>query len=238
LIGTFINVVTVLVGGSLGTVLGSRLPERMRETVLHGLGIVTLVVGIQLTFKTQNILIVLGSILVGAILGEGCKIDVGLERIGDGLRARVGRFASAQSVARFTEGFVTASLVFCVGPMTILGSIQDGLTGDYSLLAIKSLLDGFAALAFASSLGMGVIFSILTILLYQGGLTLLAGMAQHVLTAPMIAEMSATGGVMILGIGLLLLDLKRIRVANLLPALVIAPLIVAALQAWGIPLAP
>jgi len=137
-------------------------------------------------------------------------------------------------MAHFTEGFVTASLVFCVGPMTILGSIQDGLTGDYSLLAIKAMLDGFAALAFASSLGMGVVFSVLTILIYQGGLSLLAGLAQNALNSAMIAEMSATGGVMILAIGLLLLDLKRIRVANMLPALIIAPLVVAALQALGI----
>lgn len=236
MIGTLLNIGTVLLGGGLGTFLGRRLPERMRETVLHGLGLVTLIVGIQLTLKTNNILVVMGSILVGAILGEWWRIDVGLERISEWLRRGVAKRASASSMTHFTEGFVTASLVFCVGPMTILGSIQDGLTGDYSLLAIKSLLDGFAALAFASSLGMGVLFSVLTILIYQGGLTLLAGLAQNVLTDVMIAEMTATGGVMILAIGLLLLDVKRIRVANLLPALVIAPAIVAILQAFGVTL--
>jgi len=234
LVGTLINIATVLVGGILGTALGSRLPERIRETVLHGLGLVTLVVGFQLTLKTQNVLIVMGSILVGAILGEWWRIDVGLERASVWLRDRVSRHASEHSVAHFTEGFVTASLVFCVGPMTILGSIQDGLTGDHSLLVIKAMLDGFAALAFASSLGVGVLFSVLTILIYQGGLSLLAGLAQNALNEAMIAEMSATGGVMILAIGLLLLDLKRIRVANLLPALLIAPLVVAVLQALGI----
>ena len=234
MIGTLLNIATVLLGGGLGTFLGHRLPERMRETVMHGLGLVTLVVGMHLTLKTQNILIVMGSILVGAILGEWCRIDVGLERVSNWLRDRVARGASAHHRTHFTEGFVTASLVFCIGPMTILGSIQDGLTGDYQLLAVKSLLDGFAALAFASSLGIGVLFSVLTILIYQGGLTLLAGLFQSVLNAAMIAEMTATGGVMILAIGLLLLDLKRIRVANLLPALLIAPLIVALLQALGI----
>jgi uncharacterized protein len=231
LIGTLINIATVLVGGGLGTWLGQRLPGRIRETVMHGLGMVTLVVGIQLTFKTRSILIVLGSVLVGAILGEWWGIDAGLERVSECLRTRVARSGLKANLVHFSEGFVTASLVFCVGPMTILGSIQDGLTGDYSLLAIKALLDGFAALAFASSLGVGVLFSVLTILIYQGGLTLLAGLAQNILTDPMIAEMTATGGVMILGIGLLLLDLKRIRVANLLPALVIAPLAVAILHA-------
>jgi len=236
LIGTILNIVTVLIGGGLGVLLGQRLPERMRETVLHGLGLVTLVVGVHLTLETQNVLIVLVSVLIGAILGEWWGIDVGLERVSEWLRVRVARRASARSMAHFTEGFVTASLVFCVGPMTILGSIQDGLTGDYSLLAIKSVLDGFAALAFASSLGIGVLFSALTILLYQGGLTLAAGLAQNVFSEAMIAEMTATGGVMILAIGLLLLDVRRIRVANLLPALLIAPLMVAALAWLGISL--
>lgn len=236
--GTLINIVAVLVGGGLGTILGSRLPARMRETVMHGIGLVTLMVGVHLTLETQNTLIVLGSILIGAILGEWWRIDAGLEALSARLRERVSRRLSAKSLQHFSEGFVTASLVFCVGPMTVLGSIQDGLTGDFTLLAIKSLLDGFTALAFASTLGVGVLFSALTILVYQGGLSLLAGLAQNALTAPMIAEMTATGGVLILAIGLLLLELKRIRVANLLPALLIAPLIVAALQALGLPLTP
>jgi uncharacterized membrane protein YqgA involved in biofilm formation len=228
--------VTVSLGGALGTWLGQRLPERMRETVLDGLGLVTLAIGIQLAFKTQNIIVVLGSVLVGAILGEWWKIDQALERASEWLRGRVAHHLSGRNLERFSEGFVTASLVFCVGPMTILGSIQDGLTGDYSLLAIKSVLDGFTALAFASSLGLGVVFSVLTILLYQGGLSLLAGLAQNILNEAMIREMSATGGVMILAIGLLLLGVKRIRVANLLPGLLIAPLVVAILQALGIAL--
>lgn len=236
--GTIINIIAVLLGGGLGTLLGDRLPQRMRETVMHGIGLVTLVVGIHLTLQTQNILIVMGSVLVGALLGEWWQISAGLEHASEWLRQRVAQRLSDRSLAHFTEGFVTASLVFCVGPMTIVGAIQDGLTGDFSLLAIKSVLDGFAALAFASTLGIGVLFSILTLLVYQGGITMLAGFAEMVLTAPMIAEMSATGGVLILAIGLLLLDLKRIRVANLLPALLIAPLIVAALQALDIPLAP
>ena len=238
MVGTLINVLTVLIGGGLGAFLGNRLPERIRETVMHGLGLVTLVLGLHLTMETRNVLIVMVSVLLGAILGEWWRIDTGLERAGEWLRHRVANRFSTHSFGRFTEGFVTASLVFCVGPMTILGSVEDGLMGDYSLLAIKSLLDGFAALAFASTLGVGVLFSVITILLYQGGLSLLAGLAQNVLSEAMIHEMSATGGVMILAIGLLLLDLKRIRVANLLPALVIAPLIVAVLQSLGIPLSP
>lgn len=234
MVGTLINIGAVLVGGVLGTLLGSRLPERMRETVMHGLGLVTLLLGISLALQTNEILIVMGSILVGALLGEWWKIDRGLERLSEWLRLQLLKRAPAGTLGHFTEAFITASLVFCVGPMTLLGSIQDGLTGDFSLLAVKSLLDGFAALVFASSLGVGVVFSVLIILVYQGGVTLLAGVAQQVLTEAMITEMTATGGIMILAIGLLLLDVKKIRVANLLPALMIAPLIVAILAAFGI----
>jgi uncharacterized protein len=234
--GTLINMGTVLAGTAVGTLLGERLPERVRETMLHALGLVTLVVGVgqgldafrpPLTDLTRGaVLIVMGSVLVGGIIGELVGIERGLDRLGEALRDRFGR-----GQARFTEGFVVASLVFCVGPLTILGSIQDGLTGDYQLLAVKSLLDGFAALAFASALGWGVGFSVLVILIYQGGLTLGASVLTGVFSEAMIAAMSATGGVLILGIGLRLLDLRRVRVANLLPALVLAPVVVALLEA-------
>jgi uncharacterized protein len=233
--GTLINVGTVLAGTLLGILLGSRLPERVRETVMHSLGLVTLLVGVAqgleafrppLTDLTRGaVLIVLGSVLVGGVIGELLGIERGLDRVGEMLKARFGR-----GQARFTEGFVVASLVFCVGPLTIVGSIQNGLTGDYQLLAIKSLLDGFAALAFASALGWGVGFSALTVLVYQGTLSLSATAAADAFSESMIAAMSAVGGVMILGIGLRLLDLRQVRVANLLPALVLAPAVVALLQ--------
>ena len=227
--GTLLNVGTVLVGGLLGKAVGSRLPERMRLTVLHGLGLVTVVVGVQLTLQTTNVLIVMGAVLIGGVLGEWWRLEDRLQSAGAWLEARVHGQGAGQG-STFIQGFVTASLVFCVGPMTILGSIQDGLTGDFRLLAIKSLLDGFAALAFASSLGIGVVFSVLTILIYQGSLSLLAAQAQQVLTEAMIAEMTATGGVLVAGIGLVLLELKRIRLASFLPAIAIAPLIVGLLE--------
>ena len=243
--GTLINVATVLVGGTLGTFLGGRLPERMRETIMHGLGLMTFVIGIQLSFKTDNILIVLASLLLGGIAGEWLRIEDRLNQLGRWLERRTagnkGRSAadrspdgaqrtspgSARTSSRFSRAFLTASLVFCVGPMTILGSIQDGLTGDYTLLAVKAALDGFAGLAFASSLGPGVIFAALTVLIYQGALTLGAGWASVLLTDPMIAEMTATGGVLMLALGLGLLEIKQIRAGNLLPAVVVAPIIVA-----------
>ncbi len=237
--GTLINIVTVLAGSTLGALFGNRLGEQVRETVLRGLGLVTLVIGIQMALQTANVLIVLGSVLVGGILGEWWHIEERLNGVGAWLEARLSRSSSDEETARFVRGFVTASLLFCVGPLTILGAIQDGLTGDYRLLAIKAMLDGFAALAFSSTLGLGVAFSVLVILVYQGGLSLLAAQAHALLTDPMIVEMTATGGVLIMGLAIsTLLEIKPIRVGNFLPALVIAPLVVAALVALGLPIAP
>jgi uncharacterized protein len=220
--GTIINTAAVLAGAGLGTLLGDRLPDRVRQTVIYGIGLITLVLGMQMALATGNILVVLLSIMLGGMLGEWWKIEARLNRLGKLLEDA----ASGHPVLTrgdFTRGFVTASLVFCIGPMTFLGSLQDGLTGNYRLLAIKSVLDAFAGLAFAASMGFGVAFAAITVLLFQGGLSLGAGFLSDLLTDQMIVEMTATGGVMILGIGLLLLEIKEIKVANYLPALVIAP---------------
>jgi uncharacterized membrane protein YqgA involved in biofilm formation len=231
--GTFINVAAILIGGSLGLIFGRRLPERIHQTVVAGLGLFVLAYGLYNFLKTQNPLIVLGGLLIGALLGEWMKIEDGLKFIGERLEAR---FAGKEKGSgRFLRGFLTASLVFCIGPIAILGAIQDGLNGNYSLLVIKSVLDGFASLAFASTLGVGVMFSALMILLYQGGISLLAAQLNSVVTPAMMAEMTAVGGVMLAGIAISsLLELKPIRVASFLPALIIAPLIVAILAWMGI----
>ena len=231
--GTILNVLTAIIGGVLGTRLGARLPEKVRETVMHGLGLLTTVIGVQMALTTRNLLIVLASILVGGIVGEWWRIDDRLNALGKTLEER---FARDGETGNFTHGFVIASLVFCVGPLAILGSIQDGLLGDFNLIAIKSVLDGFAGLAFASTLGIGVAFAALTVLVYQGGISvaaMLLGGAIGTVTreTPWVIEMTATGGVLIMGIGLILLDLRRVRVANLLPAIFIAPLIVVI---WGV----
>jgi len=221
--------------------MGGRLPDRMRETIVHGLGLATIVIGVQLSLETDNILIVLGSLLLGGIAGEWLRIERRIDHLGRWLEQKTSgdkNLSAADppvdgahpAASRFSHAFLTASLVFCVGPMTILGSIQDGLTGDYTLLAVKATLDGFAALAFASSLGPGVVFAALTVLVYQGALTLGAGWASALLNDPMIAEMTATGGVLMLALGLGLLEIKRIRAGNLLPAVLIASIIVAIVQ--------
>ena len=230
--GTILNVVTVLVGGVLGAILGGRLPDNVRETVMNGLGLLVFVIGLQMALTTQNMLIVLASILFGGIIGELVGIQAWLDGIGQKLEER---FARGGEAGTFTRGFVTASLVFCVGPLAILGSIQDGLLGDYKLLAIKSALDAFAGLAFASTLGIGVAFAALTVLIYQGGISIAAMLLGSALgtvsrETPWVIEMTATGGVLIMGIALLLLDLKRVRIANLLPAVFIAPATVVVLS--------
>ena len=234
MIGTLLNITVVLLGGTIGLLFGSRLPDQLRKTVIAGLGLFTLAYGIYNFLKTQNPLIVLGSLLIGALLGEWWKIEDGLQMIGGWLEKRFTRHPDNEtenrSSNRFIRAFLTASLVFCVGPMSILGSIQDGLKGDYSLLAIKSVLDGFAAMAFATTLGVGVLFSALVILFYQGGISLLASQLNAIITPAMMSEMTAVGGVLLLGIAISsLLEIKPIRMGNFLPSLAIAPLIVALL---------
>ncbi len=237
-----INVIAILVGGALGTVLGGRLPDRLRQTVISGMGLFTLAIGLQMFLKTQNSLVVLGSLVVGILLGEGWQVEEGIRRMGRWLEARVMRrragkenesTSTERSLShneRFVQGFFTASLLFCVGPIAILGSIQDGLDGNYQLLAVKSVLDGFTSLAFASSLGVGVMFSALPILVYQGAISLLAGQIEPLVTQAMMTEMTATGGVLLMAIAVgNLLEIRPIRAGNFLPALVMAPLIVALL---------
>jgi uncharacterized membrane protein YqgA involved in biofilm formation len=235
--GTLINILTVLIGGTLGLIFGARLPERLKSTVVSGMGLFTAAIGIQMFLKTENSLIVLGALLVGALLGEWWKIEDRLQGLGQILEARFAKSDPAGSEAtssKFVRGFLTSSLLFCVGPMAILGSIQDGLTGNYSLLAVKSVLDGFASLAFSSTLGVGVMFSSLMILVYQGGISLLAAQLNSIVTQSMMNEMTATGGVILIGLAISsLLEIKKIRAGNFLPALVIAPLIVWILSLLG-----
>jgi uncharacterized membrane protein YqgA involved in biofilm formation len=227
--GTFLNVAAVLIGGTIGLIFGSRIPDRFKNTVIAGMGLFTAAMGLQMFLKTDNPLIVLGALIIGILLGEWWRIEDGLQALGQILEKR---FASDSSEAgasgsKFVRGFMVASLLFCVGPMTILGSIQDGLTGNYNLLAVKSTLDGFASIAFASTLGIGVLFSSIIVLVYQGGISLLAGQLSAIVTEPMMNEMTAAGGVILVGLAISnLLEIKKIRVGNFLPALAVAPLIV------------
>lgn len=223
--GTIINVITVLIGGAAGLAFGSRLPERVRQTVLAGLGLFTLVIGVQMFLGTGNPVVVLLALVIGGLVGEGLRIEDWLAGLGARLETRLAG-GEGDPGSRFVRGLLTAFLLFCIGPLTILGAIQDGLTGDFNLLLVKSVLDLFAALALASTLGVGVLFSVVPLLIYQGALSLLAGAADAVLTDAMVAEMTAVGGVLLVGLALSsLLEIKKIRVGNFLPALLIAPLL-------------
>ena len=233
--GTFLNIATVIIGGVIGLIFGARIPDKLKATVISGMGLFVAAMGLQMFLKTENPLIVLGSLLIGTLLGEWWRIEDGLHSLGKWLEQRFSRAENDES-NKFVRGFLTASLLFCVGPLTILGSIQDGLTGDYHLLAVKSVLDGFASLAFASTLGVGVIFSTIIILVYQGGISLLAGQLDAIVTSAMMNELTATGGVILLGLAISsLLEMKKISVGNMLPALAVAPLVVWVLniiQTW------
>jgi uncharacterized membrane protein YqgA involved in biofilm formation len=225
-IGTIINVVTVLIGSTLGLLLRNRLGDTYKSIILQGIGILTLVIGMQMALKTENIVLMLAAVLVGGLIGQLAMIEDKIDSFADYIKKKFAR----KDDALFSEGFITASIIFCVGPMTILGSINDGLHHDIDLLAIKSVLDGFTSLALATSFGIGVIFSVFTIIIIQGGLTLFAVFIDQVLNEYMINEMTAVGGVLIIGIGFLILDIKKIKVANFLPALIFAPLFAALYQ--------
>lgn len=242
MIGTLINVAAVLVGGTLGLLIGGYLPERIKELVVVTLGLMTIVLGVSAAVHTANALIPLVALVLGAIAGELINIDRGVQCVGEWLKQRFARTSSEQN---FSAAFVMASLQFCVGPLTILGAINDGLTGNYSLLAIKAVLDGFSSIIFASTFGVGVLFAAATVLVFQGSISLLAGYLKPLLISvptarmsaqPRVIELSAVGGVILIGLALNILDIKRIKVANLLPALFLAPLLAMLLNLWGIPL--
>ena len=235
--GTLLNMATVAFGSLLGLLLGNRLPKRMQESVMIGLGLLVFYLGMDNAGKTGNLIIVLLALLIGVIIGELLRIDLALERLAGWLQRRfAGKVTEGEEDSeavifereRFINGFVTTSLVYCIGPLTIIGSIQDGmgLVEGFRLIAIKSALDGFGAVAFATTFGVGASFSVLTILVVQGGLSILGMVAGSFMTDPMIAELTATGGIVLMGLALNLMEIKKIRLANFLPALVIAPLIV------------
>jgi uncharacterized membrane protein YqgA involved in biofilm formation len=244
--GTAVNACTVLIGSGLGVLVGHRLPVRTRSVVTDALVLVTLLIAASSAFAVSEaslskavgnsapMLIVLGSLLLGAIVGSLLRIEDRLEGVGDVLQRRLTRISSSEKGEagesdgrdRFVRGFVTASLVFCVGPLTILGSISEGIGKGADQLLLKSALDGFASIAFAAAFGWGVAASVLTLIVVQGGLTALGAALGNFLPDAHLAALTATGGLILVGVGLRLLEIKQIKVGDLLPALVIAPVLV------------
>jgi uncharacterized membrane protein YqgA involved in biofilm formation len=249
-VGTLVNVATVLAGSGIGLLLGHRLPQRTRDTITDGLGLVTLLIGALSAAAVGSpalaaavggsapVLIVLGSLLLGGIAGSLVDVERRLEDLGGWVRSRLGRRSGLvegpheQARERFIEAFVTASLVFCVGPLTILGALSDGLGLGAEQLYLKATLDGFTAIAFAASLGVGVLASVLTVAVVQGVLTAVGLVVGDFLPAAHLDALTAAGGLLLLGVGLRLLAIRQVPVGNLLPALVVAPLLVALVAAF------
>jgi uncharacterized membrane protein YqgA involved in biofilm formation len=210
--GTLVNIAAVITGGLIGRWAGRHLSARMRQTLMIGLGLAVLLIGLQLALQSRQIMIVIGGLIFGGLIGELLGIEKHLEEFGLRLQERF------SGMGKIAEGFVTASLLYCVGAMAIMGALQDGLGGSPTILYAKAALDGVASIALSSTLGIGVIFSIIPLLVYQGGITLGAKLAKTILTEPVITEMNAVGGLLIVAIAFDIMGIKRLPVGNLLPA--------------------
>lgn len=220
MIGTIVNVIAIIVGSILGFLVKGKLPEKYQNIVMQGISLAVLIIGLQMALtveSTKGTLVVIFSLVIGGIIGELIGIENGLEKFGETIQKR---FGSDEGL--FVQGFVQSSLIYCVGAMAIMGAIQDGLNNDPSILFTKSLLDGTASIAFSATFGIGVIFSSLPVLIYQGSISLLASWAQKFLNQDVIAMMTATGGLLIMAIGFNILLSTEIKIGNLLPAIFVA----------------
>lgn len=213
-IGSLVNGAAIIGGSIIGILLHSRFPERIREIIFQALGLGVLLIGIQMSLKVEDILVVIFSLIIGGIVGELMRLDTLFERGAGWLKKRIGSKDTG-----FIDGMITASLIFCIGAMAIIGSFEEGINGDTTILFTKAMLDGFASIALASSYGIGVLFSFIPVIIYQGALTLFAGSFQEWFSPLIISQLTATGGLLIIGISLTLLDIKKINLANLLPSL-------------------
>jgi uncharacterized protein len=222
--GTIVNVVAIFLGCSVGLILKSKFPEKIEKIIMQALGLASLLIGMQMAIKADNILLVIFSLVIGGVIGEIIDIEAGLERFGERIKRK---FKSNNTSERFVEGFLTASLLYCVGSMAIMGAIKEGLSGDPDILYAKSLLDGVTSIAFTAAMGIGVLFSAIPVFLYQGGITLLARTIKDFLSPEIINEMTVVGGILIWGIGFGLLGIKKIKVGNLLPAILVAAFLAA-----------
>jgi uncharacterized membrane protein YqgA involved in biofilm formation len=214
--GTLINVGTVLVGSTIGLLIRSRLPERYTKIMFQVFGLFTMFLGVKMALETQNIMVMIFSLLIGTLLGEWWNLEKGMDRFAGFIKKKV-----KSKNERFTEGFITAFLIFCMGSLTILGAIEEGTGGKPNLLLTKSLMDGFSSMALASALGAGVLFSAVPLLIYQGGLTIFASHLTNILSPDVISELSAVGGIILIGLGFVLLEIKKVRIMNMLPSLIV-----------------
>lgn len=217
MLGTIVNALAIIIGSLVGFLLKGGIPKKINETIMKGLALCILVIGVSGAIKSQNMIIVICSIVIGALIGEAIDIDGKLFKLGDTIENKL-----QGKAGKISEGFVTASLVYCVGAMAIVGSLNSGLKGDHSILFTKAMLDGISAIMFTSTLGIGVAFSAISVFIYQGIITIGASFLQGVLSQPsIITEISAVGSVLIMGLGFNMLGITKIKVANLLPTVII-----------------
>ena len=216
MIGTLVNAGAVIVGGAVGMMFNKSMPERFKTIYLQVVGLFTMARGIGMVYNMQNILIVVSSVAVGALLGEWMNIERAVDRLSEYLRKKL-RIGNE----KFSEGLVTSFLLFCIGAMTIVGAIDEGTGRSSEVLFTKSLMDGFSALLLASAFGLGVIFSSVPLLIFQGGITLLAMSASHFFTPEIIAGLTSTGGILLIGLGINILEIKKLRIMNMIPALLV-----------------
>jgi hypothetical protein len=219
--GTFINVAAVIIGSIAGLIIGKRLPPRIVSILFQAIGLFTLFLGVSMAMETQHVFLLIISLILGAVTGELMGIDKSIKHFAEYIKKLTG-----SSSSRFPEGMLTAFLLYCMGSMTIIGAIDEGLRDDPQLLLIKSLMDGISSVALASTMGIGVMFSALPLLLYQGGITLAAAYVSDFFSEVVVSELTATGGVLLLGLGLQILEIKSLRIINMIPSLVYTVILV------------
>jgi len=229
MLGTIVNVITVVAGGSIGLLLNKKLPDRFVKIFFQVVGLFTLFLGFSMALETTHVLHMIMALITGAVIGEALKLEQRMETLGDKLKSRL-----KLGNEKFTEGLLTAFLLYCMGSLTILGAIEEGMGGSPKLLLIKSLMDGVSSIALASGLGIGVVFSAIPLLIYQGGITLLAMGFGEFFPEVYITEISAVGGILLIGLGISILEIKKIKVMNMLPALVMIVILLWLLPDFGI----
>lgn len=220
MLGTFVNAGAIILGAVVGILLRTGIAQRFRNIIMQGLGLAVALIGLRMALKTNNELIIIFSLVIGGFIGEAINIDLFLQRVGHRLNSLI-----KTGESEFVKAFVSTTLIYCVGAMSIMGSLESGLTGQHTILYAKAVIDGFSAIIFASTMGLGVIFSSLSVIVYQGSITLLAGSVKTLMTEPVLNEMTAAGGILILAIASNVLEIKEFKVANLLPAVLIAIII-------------
>lgn len=219
MLGVMVNVIAILVGGILGLVFKNFIKESYKDTIMNGLGLSVIIMGIMSAIESKEFLLVIISIVIGSLIGEILDIEDKLNRLGDFMGNKLSKLSSDNS--SFSKGFVTTTLIYCVGAMSILGSLESGLTGNHQTIYAKSMLDGISSIIFSSTLGIGVLFSAIPVFIYQGSLVLASSLLKDLLTPEMINEISAVGGILIIAIGLNILNIKKIKIGNMLPAILV-----------------